>query len=385
MPDIDPAPLFEPYRIRDIELKNRFVMPSMTTFSAPNGCPSPANAEYYRARVEGGTPFIIGGGSIDHPSSTWHSDFARFTPESADGWRRIAEEVHAAGGVFLAQLQHEGAIRQEGKGGPDPSAPTISPSGLCQKDNANGRSATDSDLEELKEAYARTAQLAIEAGADGVEFHSAHGYLLDQFLWAETNVREDSYGGPMMENRVRFPAELVAAVRHAIGPKPIISIRFSQWKEIDYHAKIFQTPDDLQIFVRALEAAGVDIFHASTRRFFLPEWPESPLSLAGWTRSMTDRTVITVGSVGLDVDLMNNLFGGQEATNAIEKNLGALVEQFNAGHFDLVAIGRSNLSDPDWVNKVKAGRFSEIKPFERHILEEMLAGWDPGLIVEAHA
>lgn len=99
---------------------------------------------------------------------------------------------------------------------------------------------------------------------------------------------------------------------------------------------------------------------------------------------MTDRTVITVGSVGLDVDLMDDLFGGQEATNAIERNLGALVEQFNAGHFDLVAIGRSNLSDPEWVNKVKAGRFSEVKPFERRILEEMLAGWDPGLIAEAH-
>lgn len=168
-----------------------------------------------------------------------------------------------------------------GKRGPDPSAPTISPSGLCQKDNANGRSATDGDLEELKEAYARTAQLAIEAGADGVEFHAAHGYLLDQFLWAETNVREDSYGGSMMEDRARFPGELVAAVRHAIGPKPIISIRFSQWKEIDYDAKTFQTPEDLQIFVRALEAAGVDIFHASTRRFFLPEWLGSPLGFGG--------------------------------------------------------------------------------------------------------
>src|SRR5581483_2139149 len=104
-----------------------------------------------------------------------------------------------------------------------------------------------------------------------------------------------------------FPTEVVAAIRAACGPDFIISLRFSQWKEANYDAQVVRNPEELRLMLDAFRAAGADLFHASMRRFWLPEWEGSDLSLAGWTKSLTDAPVITVGSVGLDVDVMDNL------------------------------------------------------------------------------
>src|SRR5581483_1547378 len=182
--------------------------------------------------------------------------------------------------------------------------PTLSPSGLAHAKRANGRAATGQELIDIREGFVRSALLAKAAGFDGVEVHAAHGYLLDQFLWAETNRRTDGYGGPDIRDRVRFPAEIVAAVRAELGPRPVVGLRFSQWKEVNFDARVAETPDELKLMLDALRAAGADYFHASARRFWTPEWPGSDLGIAGWTKSLTDRPVIAVGSVGLDIDVM---------------------------------------------------------------------------------
>jgi 2,4-dienoyl-CoA reductase-like NADH-dependent reductase (Old Yellow Enzyme family) len=103
--------------------------------------------------------------------------------------------------------------------------------------------------------------------------HACHGYFLDQFLWAETNRRTDRFGGPTAIERAAYVISVIEAVRCALGDLPI-SLRLSQWKEVDYGARIVTGPDELAGLLAAFRAAGVDMFHASTRRFWTPEWPD---------------------------------------------------------------------------------------------------------------
>ena len=145
----------------------------------------------------------------------------------------------------------------------------------------------EADYDAIREAFVRGALAAKQIGAAGVEVHACHGYLLDQFLWAETNRRTDGYGGEDIRARVRFPAEIVQAIRQAVGEQFPISFRFSQWKEVNYNARITPTPRDLQTMLTILRAAGVDVFHASARYFWVAEWPNSDLGIAGWTKSIS--------------------------------------------------------------------------------------------------
>src|SRR6478736_9278485 len=181
-----------------------------------------------------------------------------------------------------------------------------------------------------------------------VELHGAHGYLLDQFLWERTNLRTDSYGGSLAA-RTRFPAEVVAAVRGAVGPDYPIVYRFSQWKASDFGASIVGDPVELQELLGPLVDAGVDVFHPSTRRHYVPAFPDSDpvLSLSGWTKKVTGAPVIAVGSVGLGTQFRSEKAGEVIRPAPIDR----LVGQFEVGEFDIVAVGRALLADPTWVNR----------------------------------
>ena len=359
-------PLFEPLQLNGTRLANRFVMPGMQRGWCHEGRPDSRLADYYRERAIGGVGLIITEAcAVDHESATQGPYYGRLTRETIDGWRDCVTATHEGGAPMLVQLWHEGAIRRSGGDGPYAQFPTLSPSGLIQPGNANGRAATTAELADIRDAFVRSALLAQEAGADGVEVHGAHGYLLDQFLWAGTNLREDGYGGPDMVDRVRFPAEIVAAIRAATGPDFAISFRMSQWKEIDFTARVAETVDDLRIMIETLTQAGVDLFHVSTRRFFKPEWPDSDLGLAAWVKSMTDAAVCAVGSVGLSSDILQRLEAGMDTSSELETSLGELARRFRRGDFDLIAVGRSNISDANWVAKVREGRFDEVRRFNR--------------------
>ena len=250
-------------------------------------------SDYYKARAQGGVGLIITEAlAVDHYSATQGPYYGRLTPSTASAWGSAVAEAQAQGAAIFFQLWHEGAIRREGGNGPYSQYPTLSPSGFIQPGNPNGRAATEGELRDIREAFARSARLAHTVGADGVEIHGAHGYLIDQFLWSGSNQRADGYGGAAMEDRVRFPAEVVAGVREAIGPDVAISFRFSQWKEVDFLARIAETPSQLETMLTALRDAGVDMFHVSTRRFFTPEWRATIAVLpAGSARSPMPRSV----------------------------------------------------------------------------------------------
>lgn len=376
----DMSGLFAPFAIGAVTLRNRFVMPAMQRGWCEGGRPTERMAAYYRRRAEGGVGLIIGeSAAVDHPTSSSQLGEARLYGPALDGWAECIAGVGEAGGRMLLQLWHEGAVRRPREGQPE----SLSPSGLVQRGKPNGRAASEAELAEIRDAFVRSALSAQRIGAAGVEIHAAHGYGLDLFLWAETNLREDRYGGPSIADRLRFPAEIVAAIRAAAGPDFLISFRFSQWKEVDFGARIVETPEELGTFITGLEAAGVDIFHPSTRRLHTPEWEGSPLGLAGWCKRFTDRPVIAVGSVGLDCDVMDNLMGEREASSTGAPGFGDVARRFEAGEFDLLGIGRSLIGDPDWVSKVGEGRFDELRGFTR---EDLFAEheWDLTFVAEAH-
>jgi len=373
------AGLFEPLMIRSVTLPNRFVMPPMQRGWARSNVPDIGLGAYYRARVLGGAGLIIGeSAAIDHPSATGQAAAVSLHDAAIPAWARIVGEVKDAGGHMLLQLWHEGAMRTRHSNGPDPNAPTLSPSGLVWRDRPNGEAASRDELEAILAAYVRAAMTAQSIGADGIELHGAHGFLLDQFCWSETNMRTDEYGGVALEDRFRFPTSIVRAIRAVVGQDFLIGWRFSQWKEVDFGARIFETPAALATGLGLLREAGVDLFHASTRRFHVPEWPESDLGLAGWASSVTDAPVIAVGSIGVQ-DRMFEVPGEAPGLDVMA-SFAELLRRFRRGDFALVGVGRAMIGDSDWVNKVRDGRFMEIRPFSSDMLGT--AEWDMSLALE---
>jgi len=257
------------------------------------------------------------------------------------------------------QLWHEGGLRQNSDG------LTLSASGYGRPGELNGRAATIAELHEIRDAYVRSAVLAKSVGASGIEVHAAHGFFLDQMLWKSTNPRHDEYGGGDINNRARLHAEIISAIRAACGQDFIISLRFSQWKESDYNARIAETPDELRTFLRVVSDAGVDLLHASTRRFWVPEWSGSELGLAGWTKQLSGLPTIAVGSIGLDKDVMESLLTDVEVKSSVGASLHELARRFGAGEFDLASVGRSLIADPDWIKKVSNCELKKIRIFRK--------------------
>jgi 2,4-dienoyl-CoA reductase-like NADH-dependent reductase (Old Yellow Enzyme family) len=224
----------------------------------------------------------------------------------------------------------------------------------------------DHEIAALVDAYANAAGHAMRLGFDGIELHGAHGYLIDQFFWSVTNKRKDRYGGDLVA-RTRFAAEIVRACRLATSEDFPIVLRFSQWKVNHYDVKLAATPEELAGFLAPLVEAGVDVFHCSSRRFWEPEFDGSHLNLAGWTKKLTGKPTITVGSVGLDEDFVAAFAGKPVHTQGINR----LITMLEAGEFDLVAIGRALLGDPAWAVKIRDGRTAEITTFALDVLKTL--------------
>ena len=350
--------LFEPFEGGGLSLANRVVMAPMTRVQSPEGVAGPDVAAYYRRRAEGGVGLIITEGTaIDHPSAVSHPNIPNIHGEdSLKGWAQVVSEVHAAGGKIIPQLWHVGMARSIGEL-PNAEALPIGPSGLNLAGEQVTEPMTREEIQRVVSAFAKAAAAAKAIGFDGIELHGAHGYLIDQFFWEKTNRRTDEYGGDL-EARTTFAVEVIDACRRAVGPDFPIVLRFSQWKAGEYSAKLAETPEDLARFLTPLSNAGVDIFHCSTRRFWEPEFEGSELNLAGWTKEITGKPTITVGSVGLD-----SAFPSVVTEKNQEDNIERVLEKLEKSEFDLVAVGRALISDPAWPAKVREGRIKEIIHF----------------------
>ena len=348
--------LFTPVTLGNLSLNNRIAMAPMTRTYSPGNVPNDMVVEYYKKRAEGGVGLIITEGTcVGHKAASGYPNVPSIYGEKAlAGWKKVVDAVHAAGGKIAPQLWHVGAIR---KPGVEPGGDTLGfgPSGMAMPGKVTGHEMTKEDIKEVIEAFAQAAKDSKEIGFDAIEIHGAHGYLVDQFFWEGTNHRDDEYGGDLA-GRSRFALELVSAVREAVGEDYPIIFRWSQWKQQDYSARLVETPEALEAFIKPLADAGVDIFHCSQRRFWEPEFEGSELNLAGWVKKLTGKPTITVGSVGLNQDFLPE-DGTSNFKDAETVSLDGLIERVDNAEFDLVAVGRALISNPDWVNKVQAGEF----------------------------
>lgn len=339
--------LFSPFKYKNLELANRLVMAPMTRVQSPDGVPTQLVADYYSRRAAANVGLIITEGTvINRPASKNSPDIPDFYGEKAlQGWKNVVEAVHSEEGKIAPQIWHVGDTRTS------EAYPEVAMEAAATM--------TLADIEDTIAQFAASAKSAKELGFDSLEIHGAHGYLIDQFFWEVTNTRTDEYGGKTLDQRSRFAVDVVKAMRAAVGNDFTIILRLSQWKQQDYTTKLAHSPKEMEEWLLPLKEAGVDIFHCSQRRFWEPEFEGSDLNFAGWAKKITGQPTITVGSVGLNGDVLSS-FAGEGATKA---DLSELVRRLEREEFDLVAIGRALINDYQWVNKVKEGKLDEISDF----------------------
>lgn len=362
--------LFRPLTVRSMRLRNRIVMAPMTRSFAKNGFVGQGHVDYYRRRAEGGTGLILTEGVlVNRAASHYDPDVPQFHGEKLEGWRAVVDQAHEAGAAIAPQLWHTGSCKSMTADW-EPEVPVESPSGLYAPGQARGEAMSEEAIADTVAAFAAAAADARRLGFDCVEVHGAHGYLIDQFFWDATNRRTDRYGGSTLKERSRFAAEVVAAIRAAVGPDYPLILRVSQWKQQDFSVRLAPTPQEITDWLAPLVEAGVDVIHCSQRRFWEPEFPEidgeNGLNMAGWVKKLTGAFTISVGSVGLDCDLQN-VFKGQRAQPA---SIDGLIARMEREEFDLIAVGRAMIVDPAWANKVRDDRLDELLPFSTEALAD---------------
>jgi 2,4-dienoyl-CoA reductase-like NADH-dependent reductase (Old Yellow Enzyme family) len=359
--------LFSSFSCRGLTLPNRICMAPMTRSFSPGGIPGEDVAAYYKRRAANHVGLIITEGTVtDRPGSANDPNYPKFYGEAPlRGWEAVAKAVHAEGGKIAPQLWHVGMVRKPGTGH-NPEADSDSPSGTTHTGKAVLPAPSEAEVEDMISSYARSAAHAKALGFDAIEIHGAHGYLIDQFFWDVMNKREDIYGGGLIE-RARFAGEIIRECRKAVGADMPIILRISQWKQQDYTARLADTPEKLAAFLNVFAEAGVDILHCSQRRYWEAEFEGSDLNFAGWAKKLTGLPTITVGSVGLNGDFFG-AFAGQGSPAA---SLDELIRRLDRGDFDLVAVGRALLQDPEWVKKVKEGRVDELRDYDGKALQTL--------------
>ncbi len=363
------APLFRGFSSGPLKSRNRVAMAPMTRERASKGVPTEAMAAYYERRAAGGVGLVITEGSAPDAVGAFGGSVPRFYGEDVRaGWRQVVNRVHGCGAAILAQLWHVGAFEPSLIGMTDSlrSLVRISPSGMAGPGRPYGRAMTPRDIDLTIDAFAAAAVAAQQASFDGIELHAAHGYLIDQFLWGSTNIRTDIYG----RDRARFAADLVREVRRRVGPDFAIGFRFSQWKQLDYDARIAVTPDELSALLMPLAAAGVDLFHCSTRRYWEPAFAGDSRTLSAWTKQITGKPVMAVGSVTLSNEFKSKM--GKIRADVVPQEVIRVAEALDRGDFDLIALGRALLANPDWAHKVETGQVDQLRPFSKEMLDQLI-------------
>lgn len=359
------SPLFKAFSVKSLRLPNRIVMAPMTRSMSPNGIPTDEVVQYYKKRAAADVGLILSEGTtIDRPGASFDPKIPNFHNEEAlAGWKNVIEAVHSTGGKMGPQIWHVGMARKPGTG-PYPEAASDSPSGMTHTGKLVQPVPTDEEIADIADAYASAAGNAKKLGFDMVEIHGAHGYLVDQFFWDVMNRREDKYSGTLID-RAEFAREVIRKCRVEIGEDMPLCIRISQWKQQDYAAKLAHTPKELEAFLTSLTDAGVDMLHCSQRRFWEPEFEDSNLNLAGWAKKLTGVPTISVGSVGLKGDF----FGALQGEGSEVASLDNLLERMERDEFDLIAVGRALLQDPEWATKVKEDRLEDLQAYNADSLK----------------
>ncbi|ARS48139.1 oxidoreductase [Ectopseudomonas mendocina] len=344
------AALFTPIDMGRITLKNRIVLPPLTRqrSAQPGDIATDLMATYYRQRA--GAGFMVSEGTQIEPRGqgyAWTPGI--YSQAQIDGWRKVTEAVHAEGGVIFAQLWHVGRVSHNALQ-PDGQAP-VAPSAIqAQKVKAfiqTGpgvgelvqpslpRALELAEIRDLVGQYAQAARNAIDAGFDGVEIHAANGYLVNQFISAHSNQRDDAYGGSL-ENRLRFLREIVDAVAAAVGADRL-GVRFTPLftgtdQDRVYIGLVEEDPHTTYIeAIKVLEAAGVAYVSIAEA-----DWDNAPDLPESFRR---DVRANFSGKI---------LYAGRYTAERGER----LIE---AGLADLIAFGRPFIANPDLPERIANG------------------------------
>ncbi|MBF5042115.1 bifunctional salicylyl-CoA 5-hydroxylase/oxidoreductase [Aggregicoccus sp. 17bor-14] len=339
-----PPPMFTPFRLRDMELKNRVVVSPMCMYSATDGTVDEFHLVHLGARALGGAGLIV-------TEMTDVSAEGRITPGCAGmysdahvaAWKRVVDFVHSRSPAKVClQLGHagrKGSTEVPWRGDDVPLPPEhggwecLAPSAIPYAPQLPAPREMDrADMERVREQFAQATRRALAAGFDMVEVHMAHGYLLSSFLTPLANRRRDAYGGSL-ENRMRFPLEVLAAVREAWPAHKPLSVRISatDWAPGGLDG------DDAVVLSRALKAGGADIVHVSTGQTVAEA---KPIYGRMWQTRFADqvRNEAQVPTIAV-----GNITTGDQVNSILA-----------AGRADLVALARPHLSDPNWTQREAA-------------------------------
>jgi len=328
-------PLFTPLKLRGLTLRNRVVVAPMDMYSAHDGTPNDFHLVHLGARALGGAGLVMTEMTCVSPEGRISVGCTgMYKPEHVPAWRRIVEFVHGNSPAAICfQVGHsgrKGSTRKmwEGMDEPLPEGgwSVIGPSALPWAGNPAPRAMTREDMDRVREEFVRATRMALDAGFDMIELHAAHGYLLSSFITPLSNQRSDEYGGSL-ENRLRYPLEVLRAMRAAWPEDRPVSVRVSA---TDWAPGGISDADAVAI-ARALHAAGADIIHVSAGQTTPDAAPvygrmfQTPLS--DRIRQEAGVPTIAVGNV-TEADQVNSIVA--------------------AGRADLVALARPHLSDPNW-------------------------------------
>ena len=328
--------LFDPIRIRNLQLSNRTVMSPMTRSRAVEAnTPNALMAEYYGQRASAG--LIVTEGTSPSPNGLGYARIpGLFTKEHAAAWKLVTDAVHARGGKIVVQLMHTGRVSHQAN--LPAGAEVLGPSSdTCPGEmwtDSQGvqlhtppREMTDADIAAAIHEFATAARLAIDAGFDGIELHAANGYLLEQFLNANVNHRTDGYGGTP-EERNRLVLEVVRATAKEIGAERI-GIRLSPYGVFNATGPFADVYEQYMALVQELSTLGLMYVHVLDHSAIGA--PPVPAKLKADLRAAFSGPFILAG--GFDKD------SAQQA--------------LNDGHADLIAMGRAFLANPDLVERLR--------------------------------
>jgi anthraniloyl-CoA monooxygenase len=332
-----PPPMLTPFRMRGLTLANRVVVSPMDMYSAADGTPNDFHLVHLGARALGGAGLLVTEMTCVSPEGRITPGCTgMYAPEHVQAWRRVTEFVHAWTPAKLClQLGHsgrKGSVRVPWEGGDVPLAEgenweVMAPSALRHAPEMHlPREMGRSEMDAVREQFVRAARMAVEAGFDMLELHCAHGYLLSSFITPLANQRTDEYGGPL-DNRLRFPLEVFAAIRNAWPSDRPISVRISA---TDWVQGGIDAGDAVQV-ARAFTAAGADAIHVSTGETS-PE--QRPVYGRMWQTPFSDRIRNEVGCATIAV---GNITEADQLNSIIA-----------AGRADLCALARPHLTDPHW-------------------------------------
>ena len=331
------APMFAPYALREMALKNRIVVSPMAQYKARDGAPGDWHLVHYGERAKGGAGLVFTEMTAVAPEARITPGCpGLYAPEHEAAWRRITDFVHdETGAKICCQIGHAGRKGSTWLGWEDMDAPLevenwplIAPSPIpWSENNATPREMSRADMEQVREQFVTAAHMAERAGFDMIELHAAHGYLLSSFITPLSNQRGDEYGG-CLQNRLCFPLEIFAAMRAAWPAAKPMSVRISA---LDWMGDEGILPEEAVVMARASHQAGADLIDVSAGQTTPEAAPVyGRMFQPPFCDQIRNEAAIPTMAVG-------NIYEADHANSILL-----------AGRTDLVAVGRPHLADPYW-------------------------------------